>query len=203
MQDNVTSAMQELKGRTDSFLASRVLTSSDSAVVDAIGYSLRIQSAADDVVRAVVQQAREHGVTWQTIGDALGVTRQAAFQRYGKPIDPRTGEPMNTTPLDGAAELARSVVQDLAAGRWELVTELFDPTMRDGLSEDALAAAWAQIVGASGAFESLGEAVVARTGDVTVTNTPLSMEAGDYTARIAFRDDRTIAGLHILAEPTP
>ena len=110
---------------------------------------------------------------------------------------------MNTTPLNGAADLARSVVDNLAAGRWELITERFDPTMRDGLSEDALAAAWSQIVGMSGGFESQGEAVVARAGDVTVTNTPLSMEAGDYTARIAFRDDRTIAGLHILPEQTP
>ena len=70
--------------------------------------------------------------------------------------------------------------------------------MRDGLSEDALAAAWAQIVGRSGAYERHGEPEVARAGDVTVTNTPLALEAGDYVARISFRDDRTIAGLYIL-----
>lgn len=105
---------------------------------------------------------------------------------------------MNTTPLSGAAELAASTIEDLASGQWARVTEQFDPTMRDGLPEDALAAAWAQIVGLSGAFERLGEPEVTRAGDVTITNTPLSFEAGDYTARIAFRDDRTIAGLHIL-----
>jgi hypothetical protein len=202
MQDDLTIATRDLKRHADELLASRVLTTGDDSSA-AIGYALRIQSAADDVVRAVVQQARERGATWQTIGDALGVSRQAAFQRYGKPIDPRTGEPMNTTPLDDAAQLARSVVDDLAAGRWERVTERFDPTMRDGLSEDALAAAWAQIVGTSGAFEGQDDPVVTRAGDLTVTNTPLSMEAGDYTARIAFRDDRTIAGLHILSEPAP
>ena len=110
---------------------------------------------------------------------------------------------MNTTLLNDAADLARSVVRDLAAGRWELVTERFDPAMRDGLSEEALAAAWSQIVGLSGGFEGQGEPAVSRASDVTVTNTPLSMEAGDYTARIALRDDRTIAGLHILPEQTP
>lgn len=41
-----------------------------------------------------------------------------------------------------------------------------------------------------------------RAGDVTVTNTALWLEAGDYTARIAFRDDRTIAGLHIVDAKT-
>lgn len=80
------------------------------------------------------------------------------------------------------------------------MTARFDPTMRDGLSEDALAAAWAQVVGTSGAFEAHGTPDVARAGDVTVTNTPLSMEAADHTARITFRDDRSIAGLFILPE---
>lgn len=202
MQSNLTQAMQELRRHADAFLAARVLTDSDD-FASAIGYSLRVQSAADEVVRTVVQQSRERGATWQTIGDALGVSRQAAFQRYGKPIDPRTGELMNTTPLTDAAELARSVVRDLAAGRWELITDRFDPAMRDGLSEEALAAAWSQIVGLSGGFEGQGEPAVSRASDVTVTNTPLLMEAGDYTARISFRDDRTIAGLHILPEQTP
>ena len=110
---------------------------------------------------------------------------------------------MNTTPLTGAAELAAAVIEDLATGRWSLVTEQFDPTMRDGLSEDALAAAWAQIVGLSGGYEGHGEPAAVRAADMTITNTKLLLEAGDYTARITFRDDRTIAGLHILEGEKP
>lgn len=196
MQENLTDAMHSLKAHTEALLASLVLTTGDDWA-GSIRHAVSIQASADDVVRAVVQQARHNGATWQVVGDALGVSRQAAFQRYGKPIDPRTGEPM-PIPLPGAAELAASVIQDLASGQWLRVTEQFDPAMRDGLSEDALAAAWAQIVGLSGAFEEHGEPEVVRAGDVTITNTPLSLEAGDYTARIAFRDDQTIAGLHIL-----
>lgn len=200
MQEQLTGALRALKVRMDAFLAARVLTQDDDWAAS-IRQAVSMQAAADDVVRAVVQQARQNGATWQVVGDALGVSRQAAFQRYGKPLDPRTGEPMNTTPLSGAAELAASAIENLAAGQWARVTEQFDPTMSDGLPEDALAAAWAQIVGLSGAFEGHGEPEVARAGDVTVTNTPVAFEAGDYTARIAFRDDRTIAGLHILEEP--
>lgn len=197
----LTEAVRALKARMEAFLASRVLTRSDDWA-DSIGRAVSMQAAADDVVRAVVQQARQNGATWQVIGDALGVSRQAAFQRYGRPIDPRTGEFMSTTPLPGVADLAASVIENLASGQWTRVTEQFDPSMRDGLSEDALAAAWAQIVGLSGAFEGFGEPEVTRAGDVTITNTPLALEAGDYTARIAFRDDRTIAGLHILERQT-
>ena len=110
---------------------------------------------------------------------------------------------MSTTPLPGAEDLATSAIEDLAAGRWSRITAQFDPTMRDELSEDALAAAWAQIVGQAGAFEMHGVPDVARAGDMTITNTRLSMEAGDYTARISYRDDRSIAGLFILPDGTP
>lgn len=201
MQSELTGALRGLKTRMEAFLASRVLTEGDDWAAS-IRHATSIQAAADDVVRAVVQQARQSGATWQVVGDALGVSRQAAFQRYGKPIDPRTGEPMSTTPLSEAAELATAVIRDLASGQWPRVAGQFDPTMRDALSEDALAAAWAQIIGLSGAFERHGEPEVARAGDVTITNTPLAMEAGDYTARITFRDDRAIAGLLILERRT-
>ncbi|MEV5574955.1 hypothetical protein AB0L06_33375 [Spirillospora sp. NPDC052269] len=42
---------------------------------------------ADDHLRGTVGTARSSGRTWQEIGDVLGITRQAAFQRFGRPID--------------------------------------------------------------------------------------------------------------------
>jgi hypothetical protein len=54
------------------------------------------------------------------------------------------------------------------------------------------------IIGRSGAYEAHGEPEVSRAADVTVTDTRLPMEADDYTARISYRDDRTIAGLFVL-----
>jgi hypothetical protein len=153
---------------------------------------------AEALMTAAVQQARDAGRTWQEIGDVLGVSRQAVFQRYGKPIDPRTGEVMNTTPLPEADELARTVIDDLAHARWTDVTARFDSTMRDRLTEEGLAEAWAHIAGLAGAYESHGDTDAVRAGDFTTTNTPLSFEAGDFVARITFRDDRTLAGLYIL-----
>lgn len=197
MQLNVTDALFALRAETDAFLAAPVLQQQPDAA-GAIRGALKMRAAADAVVRAVVVDARESGMTWQSIGDALGVTRQAAFQRYGRPTDPATGQPLDAPPIPDAAELASAVVNDLAIGKWARITERFDPAMRDSLSEDALAAAWAQIQALSGALERVGETEVVRAVDVTVTHTPLAMEAGDYTARIAFRDDKTIAGLHLI-----
>lgn len=38
----------------------------------------------------LVAAAREMGVSWQTIGDVLGISKQAAWERFGK-SDPHPG----------------------------------------------------------------------------------------------------------------
>jgi len=45
-------------------------------------------------------------------------------------------------------------------------------------------------------YETHGDSKAVRAGDFTIT--ALAFEAGDFVARITFRDDRTIAGLYIL-----
>ncbi|HEX5401854.1 MAG TPA: hypothetical protein VFX16_06090 [Pseudonocardiaceae bacterium] len=49
----------------------------------AVRSAKRLAHAMDDVQRATVQRARRAGRTWQEIGDLLGTSRQAAFQRFG------------------------------------------------------------------------------------------------------------------------
>ena len=49
----------------------------------------------------------------------------------------------------------------------------------------------------AGPTRANGDTDTVRAGDFTTTNTPLGFEAGDFVARITFRDDRTIAGLYI------
>lgn len=79
--------------------------------------SIDAQSQASTLVSLAVERAREDGFSWRDIGDVLGVTRQAAFQRFGKPTDPRTGEPMNTTPLPEATQLAGAIIDALSRAR--------------------------------------------------------------------------------------
>ena len=42
------------------------------------------QAKADAMMVEAVGKARHNGVTWQQIGDMLGVTRQAAHSRYAR-----------------------------------------------------------------------------------------------------------------------
>ncbi|MDX1876063.1 DUF3887 domain-containing protein [Mycolicibacterium sp. 120266] len=197
MADSFTTLGKQLHRELGQILAAPVLRS-ESDPLDSVRVARNVQHGADALMAAAVAQARDDGRTWQEIGDVLGVSRQAAFQRYGKPIDPRTGEAMNTHPLAGADGLAGAVIDDLTHGRWSAVSARFDDTMRDRLTDEGLAEAWAYIAGLAGAFESHGATDVVRAGDFTTTNTPLSFEAGEFVARITFRDDQTVAGLYIL-----
>jgi hypothetical protein len=43
------------------------------------GYKAQVQ----DAIRESVVRARSEGMTWEQIGHSLGVTKQAAQQRYG------------------------------------------------------------------------------------------------------------------------
>jgi hypothetical protein len=198
MPGSFTTTGQQLHRQLGQILAAPVLRGDDDPL-ELVRAAHEVQDRAEALMVAAVQQARDAGRTWQEIGEVLGVSRQAAFQRYGKPIDPRTGEAMNTKALPGADELAKTVIDDLAHARWAEVSARFDAKMRDGLSEEGLAEAWAHIVGLAGAYEGHGDTDAVRAGDFTTTNTPLHFEAGDFLARITFRDDRTLAGLYILS----
>ncbi len=197
MPDPLTELVTQLRHDLDTILAGPVLDGGYTPL-SAVRTAAEVQARAGELVAAAVQRARLAGDTWQQVGDALGISRQAAFQRFGKPIDPRTGETMNTTPLPEAVGLAEKVVDDLAHSRWGEVVARFDPTVAEKLNADGLATAWAQLVGTAGAYERHGEVEAARAADFTVTNTPLAFEAGDFVARITFHDDHTIAGLFIL-----
>lgn len=161
---------------------------------------------AGQVLTLCVQQCRDAGHTWQEIGDLLGVTRQAAFQRFGKPIDPRTGEPMDkTVRMADAAERAVAILTDVLEGRMDAARPSFNAQVLELFTDKARGDALATVTGLVGAFEGFGdsEPFVRRVGDYTVVDIPLRYEAGDMKGRVAFDSDEKVAGLHILPPSAP
>lgn len=53
--------------------------------------------ATGDLLQQAVHAARAGGHSWSAIGTTLGLTRQAAQQRFGKDADPAPGEPAEAT----------------------------------------------------------------------------------------------------------
>lgn len=198
MSGQFTVTAQQLHRQLGQILAAPVLRD-EAKPLEMVRAAHEIEDGVGTLMAAAVALARTAGRTWQEIGEVLGVSRQAAFQRYGKPLEPRTGGDMNTTPLPEAGELTRAVIDDLAHARWADVSARFDATMRDGLTDEGLAGGWAQIVESNGAYKSYGETESVRDGEFTTTDTPVNFENDEIVvARIAFRDDQTIAGLFLL-----
>jgi hypothetical protein len=174
--------------------------------LDLVRRARDVDVLAGQVLKLCVQQSRDAGHTWQEIGDLLGVTRQAAFQRFGKPIDPRTGEPMDkTVHMTDAAERAVGIVTDVLDGRMDQARPSFNAEVLAAFTDEVRGNAMATVAGLVGAFEGFGQGdpFVRRIGDHTVVDIPLRYEAGDMKARVAFDADEKVAGLFILPPETP
>jgi hypothetical protein len=169
----------------------------------AIASARRLAAQADAALQQAVDRARTAGHSWREIGDVLETSRQAAFQRFGRPIDPRTGAPMSRAVLPGAAEKALAVFDHLAAGRWEQARRDFGARMRTALDADRLAAVWAQTIGMVGSFERTGEVLARPLGEHTVAYIPLYFEAGERTGQVSFDRDGHVAGLFLRPAPEP
>jgi hypothetical protein len=179
---------------------------SPPAYLDLVRRSHSLDTLAERLLKLCVQQCRDAGHTWQEIGDLLGVTRQAAFQRFGKPIDPRTGQPMDkTVRMADAAEIATQIVTDVLGGRMDEARRSFNAQVLEAFTDEVRTNALVTVAGLVGAFEGfgVGEPFVRRIGDHTVVDIPLRYEAGDMKARVAFDTDEKVAGIFILAPETP
>jgi hypothetical protein len=176
------------------------------AYLDLVRQAQDVDVLAGQVLKLCVQQCRDAGHTWQEIGDLLGVTRQAAFQRFGKPIDPRTGEPMDkAVHMADAAQRATAVVSDVLEGRMDQARASFTDQVLAAFTDEARGETLATVAGLVGAFEGYGEGepFVRRVGDYTVVDIPMRYEAGDMKARVAFDSAEKVAGFFILLPDTP
>ena len=156
-----------------------------------------LSAAADAALHAAVDRARAAGHSWSKIGDVLDTTRQAAFQRFGRPVDPRTGRPMIRAMLPGATDRAVALAALLVEGRWAEMREDFDQTMRERLDADRIAAVWARAVAMVGRCEHIGEPSARLLGNYTVVDVPLQCEAGELTGQVTYDGDGKVAGLFI------
>jgi len=193
MADPVARAVRETARR----LADELTRSGARSPLAAIMAARELSAATDVALQAAVDHARAAGHSWQRIGDVLGTTRQAAFQRFGRPVDPRTGEPMDREIPPGLTERALAIFAAHASGRWDDLLEQLDEKMREKLDAARLAAGWAHMIGMFGSLERTGEPFALRAGDYTSVRIPLYFEAGEADGRVTFDEAGRVAGLFI------
>jgi hypothetical protein len=170
----------------------------------AVAAARELSAAAETALQAAVDRARAAGQSWRDIGEVLGTTRQAAFQRFGHPIDPRTGGPMSREIPADAADRALAIFDWHDQGRWQEILDELDDAMRSRHDPARLSRGWAALAGMFGRLERTGEPFARRAGDDTVVDVPLHFEAGDAKGIVRFGGDGKIAGMAIRpASPAP
>ncbi len=116
-----------------------------SRLSDAMLVSQRLGELADQLIGHFVDQARRSGATWSAIGEAMGVTKQAAQKRFAQdppsaggrdlPLDRFTARAQNTIAAATREAVAMSKTQ---VGPEHLLLGLLSEP--DGLAARALAA---------------------------------------------------------------
>jgi hypothetical protein len=163
----------------------------------ALAAARSLGSNLDDIVISLVRQARAEGSSWAAIGYALGVSRQAAFQRFGH----RSGEQANTAgaTLAEAEQNAARLLGQFLNGDFEQLRERFNQRMTDALTVGRLQSVRSRLAEALGDDLEPGAPEVSWRMGHTVVDTPLFSSKGSYKARFAFDADGFVAGFFLLS----
>jgi Protein of unknown function (DUF3887) len=178
-------------------LAAALTGSGTGSSLAAVAAASELSAAANAALQEAVDRARAAGFSWREIGDVLDTTRQAAFQRFGRPVDPRTGKPMLRAVPHGTADRAIGLFTDIVEGRWEAATRDFTPTMLEHVDASRIADAYAQTISMVGAFERMGEPLAYPVSMGASVDIPLYFEAGEATGQVTFDRNGKVIGLFI------
>lgn len=170
-----------------------------------------LEKAKQRLHRAV-QDARSSGYTWAEIGETLGISRQAAFKRFGQVTDPVSGQKIKgvSVSLETLNETTEKIFNLISAGDYAGLEGLIHPGERKELSQEAISEVWNTTLSEVGALESYQDThVVLPAGDrieedgkvlgtTVIGVTTLKHEVGEMMGRVAFDEQMRIVGLVIV-----
>lgn len=85
-EDPLRLALSQVISAVDPTLAGRLESEADS-YLDLIGLTYRSSEEIAHLLQSAVTSARLAGLSWERIGQRLGMTRQAAQQRFGRIVE--------------------------------------------------------------------------------------------------------------------
>lgn len=186
--------------------------SNEASATKAVELGIEIEQAAQAHLEHAVAIARARGVSWQSIGDTFGITRQAAFKRFGNTSAKSTGEETMTSPIIDLISRTENVFENLSKGDYSAVKELMTFTCSRVLTKKKVMDVWKQVETETGQFESCsnttmqtadGKNVVAQKlnqylGGGLTGQTQLNHEAGEWLGRVAYNGAGKITGILIV-----
>ena len=94
-------------------------TALPGAPLDALRELARTEAELDDIRRHQVAEARRTGATWDQIGDALGMSRQGAWEYFAKRAQDRLAESAAANEDLSEDEAMQLAVEEVRANRRE------------------------------------------------------------------------------------
>ncbi|WP_372698056.1 DUF3887 domain-containing protein [Arthrobacter sp. JSM 101049] len=174
-------------------LASRLADPAADAVAT-LRLAEELKNLADSLLAETAAHAHAAGLSWQDIGNQLGISRQAAFQRFSTAAGPRPGARRGDEEL---LELARGVFDALSTTRFAEVAASFTARMAVQVTEPDLAAVWNGCIASFGAYQRMTAATIRRNGTLRVVHCSLVFADGILDGRLALDRSRRIDGLLI------
>lgn len=174
-------------------LAAR-LADPEAGAVAALRWAEELKKLADALLGQAASDAHAAGLSWQDIGNQLGISRQAAFQRFSAGSGSRPGARRGERQL---LDVARGIFDALAAGRFAEVSATFTDRMAGRVSGADLVSVWSGCLASFGAYERMTAATVRHNGTLRVVHCSLVFADGILDGRIALDRSRRIDGLLI------
>jgi hypothetical protein len=157
----------------------------------------------------VVNRAHAGGHSWAQLGAVLGITRQAAFKRFGSPRDPRSGDVMTAAAVDDVLDLTERVFRLVDAGDYDGVRSLMTDEAASSLTRELVLGTWSRavadtgnLVACRGTGAELSDGTPVGAGETVlgsvVGHTVLECEAGTWLGRVALDPERRVVGLLVV-----
>lgn len=174
------------------------------SLAEALGREAQVQ------LQDAVTVARAHGVSWQSIGRTLGVTRQAAVKRFSLAADSHTSGDADPAAIDLYARTA-TVFSNLAAGDFDAVKALMTFTCARQLTRRKVMSVWAELEKSAGPFEMCTDLVATTLDGRTIAEKILNRhlvggvvvqvrllhEKQDWLGRVAYNGSGRVTGILI------
>lgn len=188
------------------------LPTDETNAVKAVELGIKIEQTAQAHLESSVAVARVRGVSWQDIGNAFGITRQAAFKRFGTASTTDIGEETMGNPLIDLTSRTEDIFMHLSKGDYSSVKSLMTFTCSRLLTKKRVMSVWDQVVADSGAFESCSNTIIQTADGTNVVaqklnqylgggltgQTQINHEAGEWLGRVAYNGAGKVTGILIV-----
>lgn len=166
----------------------------DRAVEPALAAAAHLLYTADRALHQLVQDARASGQSWTRIGDALGISRQAAQNRFGAaPARRVTRE--RQAPDPALVRIATDVLDHVVHGRHDRIDALLGPRLRANLGEVGIGPQLAGVSHVFGEYRDRTDMKARVIAQVTVVTAREHRATQDADVRVTLSPHGELMGL--------